>query len=129
MQQLLFLALAGALGTLSRYALSGLIQKITGIAFPWGTLIINATGGLIIGYIMQLALNTDIIPANLRVIVTIGFLGAFTTFSTFSYETVKLLEDGAFVLGALNVILNVVIGLGATFIGMLLGKITIGGAG
>lgn len=129
MQQLLFLAIAGALGSLSRYALGGLIQKATGIDFPWGTLIVNATGCLIIGYFMQLALNTDIIPANLRVVVTIGFLGAFTTFSTFSYETVKLLEAGVFMPALLNILANVGIGLAATFSGMLLGKITLGGIG
>ena len=127
MQQLLFLAIAGALGSLSRYALSGIIQKAAGADFPWGTLVINALGCLIIGYIMQLALHTDIIPANVRVVVTIGFLGAFTTFSTFSYETVKLLESGILVPALLNILANVGIGLAATFSGILLGKITLGG--
>ena len=127
MRQLLFLAVAGALGTLSRYALSGLTQRITGAGFPWGTLVINILGCLIIGYVMQMALTTDIIPASVRVVVTIGFLGAFTTFSTFSYETVKFLEDGALVSAILNITSNVGLGLIATFFGMLLGRITLGG--
>ncbi len=127
MQQLLFLAIAGALGTLSRYALGGLMQQITGTNFPYGTLLINVLGCLIIGFIMQIALTTDLIPANIRVVITIGFLGAFTTFSTFSYETVKFLEDGALISALMNVVSNVGLGLLATFFGILLGRINLGG--
>ncbi|HXX59321.1 MAG TPA: fluoride efflux transporter CrcB [Dehalococcoidales bacterium] len=126
MKQILFLAVAGALGTLSRYGLGGLAQKIS-VNFPYGTLIINLLGCLIIGFIMQVALNTDLIPSNLRVVITIGFLGAFTTFSTFSYETIKFMEDGAFVAAILNITSNVGLGLLATFFGILLGRITLGG--
>ena len=127
MRQVLFIAVAGALGTLSRYALGGLIQRLTGTTFSWGTLVINILGCLIIGYIMQVALTADIIPANLRVIITIGFIGAFTTFSTFSYETLKLFEDGAFLSAVVNIIFNVGFGLAATFFGMFLGRLTLGG--
>jgi len=124
---LLFLAIAGALGTLCRYGLGGLAQRIVGTDFPWGTLFINILGCLIIGFVMQVALNSNVIPAASRIMVTIGFLGAFTTFSTFSYETVKFLEDGAWVSATLNIASNVGLGLIATFLGMLLGKITLGG--
>jgi len=127
MQQLLFLALAGALGTLSRYGLGGLVQRISGTGFPYGTLLINVLGCLVIGFIMQVALTTDLIPANLRIVITIGFLGAFTTFSTFSYETAKYLEDGALVSAMLNIATNVGLGLMGTFMGMFLGKVTLGG--
>jgi CrcB protein len=127
LRQLIFLALAGALGALSRYALGGIVQKIAGAGFPFGTLAINVLGCLAIGYIMQLALNSDIISPNLRIIVTIGFLGAFTTFSTFSYETMKLLEDGALVSAIMNVASNLGLGLLATLLGMFLGRITLGG--
>ena len=127
MQQLFFLAIAGALGTLSRYSLGGLMQHLTGTAFPYGTLLINILGCLAIGFIMQVALNTDLIPANLRVVITIGFLGAFTTFSTFSYETMKFIEDGALVAAMTNIAANVGLGLLGTFCGMFLGKITLGG--
>ena len=127
MRYLLFLAIAGALGTLCRYGLGGLAQRIVGTDFPWGTLFINILGCLIIGFVMQVALNSNVIPAASRIMVTIGFLGAFTTFSTFSYETVKFLEDGAWVSATLNIASNVGLGLIATFLGMLLGKITLGG--
>ena len=111
----------------SRYGLSGLTQRITGAGFPYGTLLINVLGCLAIGYIMQVALNTDIIPVTLRIVLTVGFLGAFTTFSTFSYETMRFLEDGAWLSAILNIGTNVGLGLTATFFGMLLGRITLGG--
>ena len=127
MSMILLLAVAGAAGTLSRYGLGGLAQRITGAGFPYGTLVINLLGCLVIGYTMQIALNTDIIPETARVVVTIGFLGAFTTFSTFSYETVRLFEDGAWVPAVLNIATNVGLGLAATLLGKLLGRITLGG--
>lgn len=128
MRMFLFLALAGALGSLSRYGLSGVVQRVAGANFPYGTLVINVLGCVAIGFIMLIALNTDVIPSTMRSVVTIGFLGAFTTFSTFSYETVKFLEDGALVSATLNVAGNVVLGLGGTLLGMLLGRIVLGGA-
>ena len=127
MRTILWLAMAGAAGTLSRYGLGGLAQRVTGAGFPYGTLAINVLGCLAIGYVMQIALNADIIPASTRVIVTIGFLGAFTTFSTFSYETVRLFEDGARVSAILNLVMNVGLGLTATVLGILLGRITLRG--
>ena len=127
MKDVLFVALAGALGTLSRYGLSGAAQKINGTSFPYGTLVINVLGCLLIGFIMQIGLNTDIIPRSLRVIMTLGFLGAFTTFSTFSYETVTLLQDGAWLQACLNIAANVGLGLIAVLLGMFAGRILIGG--
>ncbi|RJQ38034.1 MAG: fluoride efflux transporter CrcB [Dehalococcoidia bacterium] len=127
MRMLLLLAAAGALGTLSRYGLGGLVQKVAGYGFPYGTLIVNGLGCLAIGFIMQIALSTDIIPANFRIAATIGFLGAFTTFSTFSYETVRFLEDGAWVAALLNIGSNLGVSLLATLSGILLGRIILGG--
>ena len=127
MRTILFLIVAGALGTLSRYALGGLAQRINGTSFPYGTLVINVLGCFVIGLIMQIALSTDLISPTLRIGLTIGFLGAFTTFSTFSYETVKFLEDGAWAPAALNIASNVGIGLLATLCGMLLGRAILGG--
>ena len=127
MRMILLLAVAGALGTLSRYGLGGLAQRITGAGFPYGTLVINLLGCLVIGYTMQIALNTDIIPETARVVVTIGFLGAFTTFSTFSCETVRFLQEGEWFSAMLNVGTNVGLGLAATLLGGLLGRITMGG--
>ncbi len=127
MRTVIVLAVAGVLGTLSRYGLGGLVQKYNGTSFPFGTMIINIIGCFLIGLIMQIALNTDIISPTTRTALTIGFLGAFTTFSTFSYETVKLIEDSALLPAALNIALNVGVGLAATFLGIVLGKAITGG--
>ena len=128
MSQIVFLAIAGALGALSRYGLSGLIQRLSGAGFPYGTLVVNVLGSLVIGFVMQIGLNTDIIPRTLRVTITVGFLGAFTTFSTFSYETVGYLQDGAWLLASVNIISNLGLCLISTIIGMALGRIVAGGA-
>jgi CrcB protein len=128
LSQIVFLAIAGALGALSRYGLSGLIQRLSGAGFPYGTLVVNVLGSLVIGFVMQIGLNTDIIPRMLRVTITIGFLGAFTTFSTFSYETVGYLQDGAWLLASLNIISNLGLCLLSTITGMALGRIVAGGA-
>jgi fluoride exporter len=128
LSQIVFLAIAGALGALSRYGLSGLIQRLSGAGFPYGTLVVNVLGSLVIGFVMQIGLNTDIIPRMLRVTITIGFLGAFTTFSTFSYETVGYLQDGAWLLASLNIISNLGLCLLSTISGMALGRIVAGGA-
>jgi CrcB protein len=85
-------------------------------------------GCLAIGFIMQIGLNSDLIPRTLRVTITVGFLGAFTTFSTFSYETVSYLQDGAWLLASLNVVSNLGLCLISTVIGMALGRVAAGGA-
>lgn len=128
MREIIFLALAGVLGTLSRYGLSGLVQRMTGAGFPYGTLTVNILGSLLIGLIMQIGLSTDIIPRTLRLAVTIGFLGAFTTFSTFSYETIRFMEDGAWLMASLNILANLGLCLLSTFLGMTIGRIILGGA-
>jgi fluoride exporter len=127
-REIIFLALAGVLGTLSRYGLSGLVQRMTGAGFPYGTLTVNILGSLLIGLIMQIGLSTDIIPRTLRLAVTLGFLGAFTTFSTFSYETIRFMEDGAWLMASLNILANLGLCLLSTFLGMTIGRIILGGA-
>lgn len=122
---IILLGAAGALGALSRYALGEAVQRWTGNSFPYGTLVINVLGCLIIGYFMQFALTTDIISPDMRLLVTIGFLGAFTTFSTFSYETAKLLEGGQHTSVILNIATNVGLGLVAIWLGTLLARITL----
>ena len=128
MSEIIFLALAGALGTLSRYGLSGLTQRLTGSGFPYGTLVVNVLGSLIIGFIMQIGLNADVLPKTLRVVITLGFLGAFTTFSTFSYETVSYLQESAWGLAAINITANLGLCLISTALGFVLGRIMVGGA-
>lgn len=97
MRILIFLVVFGAIGTLARYGLQGLIQYRAGSAFPTGTLVVNLAGCFLLGGIGQYSLAHLSFPPDWRVGVTVGFLGAFTTFSTFSWETVHLLDEGDWV--------------------------------
>ena len=91
---ILYIVLGGIAGTLSRYALEGWIQTRAASSFPLGTLIVNLTGSFLIGFILRVATGTTLVSPDLRAGLTIGFCGAYTTMSTFSYESVTLLNDG-----------------------------------
>jgi CrcB protein len=97
---ILYIALGGVAGTLSRYGLEGWIQTRTATGFPLGTLTVNLAGSLLLGFILRLATGTAVISPDVRAGLTIGFCGAFTTMSTFSYESVSLLNDGDYVRAA-----------------------------
>lgn len=127
MREMLYLAIAGALGALSRYGLSGLSYRVLGEAFPWGTLVVNVLGSFLIGLIAHLGLSTDVLSPASRTAVTVGFLGALTTFSTFSYETIGYLEDGDWRTAALNITANLIACLLAVAAGMALGRLLTGG--
>jgi CrcB protein len=90
---LLAVGIGGAAGAVSRYAATGWIQSLSGGFFPWGTLAVNVAGSLTLGFVL-VWLQATVSSAELRELVTIGFLGSFTTFSTFSYETVAMVRDG-----------------------------------
>lgn len=112
------IAIFGALGTLSRYGLQGLVQQRAGIAFPAGTLVVNLAGCLLLGFLGQLTLNRMLIPPDWRVGMTIGFFGGFTTFSSFGWETVKMLEDGEWARAGVYVSASVLFGLVLAFLGI-----------
>ncbi|MGI2336561.1 MAG: fluoride efflux transporter CrcB [Dehalogenimonas sp.] len=128
MNIMLLIGAAGALGALSRYALSGTVYALMGQNFAYGTLVVNVLGSLAIGLVMQLGIATDIFSPNVRTAVTVGFLGAFTTFSTFSYETVQMMQDGAWGPALLNIFANVTICILAVIVGLYFGKLIGGGA-
>ncbi|HEX3393159.1 MAG TPA: fluoride efflux transporter CrcB [Acidimicrobiales bacterium] len=110
---------AAAMGATARYLLDGLVQDRTGGAFPWGTFVVNVTGCLILGVLTGLGLYHQL-GASTRTVLGTGGMGAYTTFSTFSFETVRLVEEGA-VDGALrNAVGSVVVGLAAAFVGLAL---------
>jgi CrcB protein len=91
---LLYIALGGVIGTLLRYVIGGWVHQSTGTWLPWGTLIINVSGSFLLGFIMR-ATQSVIISPELRGMLTIGLCGAFTTFSTYTYETFALVQEGA----------------------------------
>lgn len=116
--RIVLLILFGSLGTLARYALGGLIQRPAGLSFPLGTMIINLTGCFLLGCVGQLALQHLSIPPDWRTGITVGFFGAFTTFSTFSWEGAHLLEDGDWLKATLYVGVSVAGGVILAFAGM-----------
>jgi CrcB protein len=120
-RELVAIALAGALGSLGRHGASVLTVRWFGDVLPYGTLAVNTLGSLILGTLTGLALVSDVVPASIRVPVATGFLGAFTTFSTFSVETVRLAERDPW-LAAANVAANLVLGLGAAVLGVAIGR-------
>ncbi len=119
MSTVLYIAIFGAMGCLSRYFLSGWVYQVFGKSFPYGTFAVNILGAFIIGLIMEFGLRSTLIPPALRVGLTVGFLGGLTTFSTFSYETFRLLEDGEFLIASANVLISVVVCLLFTWLGIV----------
>lgn len=118
MKEIVLVAVAGALGALSRWGIGRSLAYWLGTAFPHGTLAVNLIGCFFIGLIMQIGLTTDRIPAHWRLALTVGFLGALTTFSTFSSETVNLLQEANWMRAGLNITLNLFGGLAATLLGI-----------
>lgn len=109
MRDVLTIALAGAGGSVSRYALSALSYRLLGQRFAYGTLVVNVLGCLLLGLFMQLAISHEWIGRDWRLPITVGFFGAFTTFSTFGYETMRYMQDGLWFLATTNIIANVVL--------------------
>jgi len=118
--RILLLIVFGAAGTLARYALQGVVQYRTGPGFPSGTLVVNLSGCFLLGLVGQFALHRLAFPPEWRIGVTLGFFGAFTTFSTFGWEMVKMLEDGEWWKAALYVGASVIGAVLAALAGMRL---------
>lgn len=113
------IALFCAGGGLTRYYLSGWVYSLLGRAFPYGTFAVNIIGAYCIGLIMELGMRSTLLSDTLRVGLTVGFMGGLTTFSAFSYETFKLLEDGQFVTACVNILASVVVCLACTWLGII----------
>ena len=122
MQKLLLIGLAGALGALARYGLSGFVQRHSGFTFPVGTLVVNLLGTFLFGFIWGLVEQRLVISVETRVIILSGFLGAFTTFSSFMFETSALIDEGQWAFAALNVGAQITFGLAAMFLGLAAGR-------
>ncbi len=129
MPQFFWIAVAGGAGALCRWGISQGGQRLFGTGFAWGTLIVNVLGCFLVGFLMYISLNTDKVSEAMRNTLVIGFLGALTTFSAFSYDTIGYIEDGSWTLAGFNVAANLVIGLGATVAGLVLARTLFGGTG
>ena len=119
---LLYVALGSAIGGVSRYLLGGLVQRMLDTTFPAGTLLVNITGSFLLGAIIRYALDTPSFTPEVRAFLTIGFCGGYTTFSTFSYETMALLEDGEWARAGVYITASVILSLIATFLGLALAR-------
>ncbi|MDM8534825.1 fluoride efflux transporter CrcB [Clostridiaceae bacterium HSG29] len=119
--RLIAVGCGGFIGASLRYLISGWGLKLFGGAFPYGTLLVNILGGFLIGFIMKGSMGTFTITPTMRIFLTTGLMGGLTTFSTFSYETIGMLEESNYLLGSLNVFLN----LSFSLIGVYLGKMMI----
>lgn len=117
MRLLAYIGIGSAIGGIARFVLGGLIQQRLAVEFPLGTLIINVTGSFILGFLMRYALATPAISTEMRAMLTTGFCGGYTTFSTFSYETAGLLEEGDYRRATVYVVASVLVALAGTFLG------------
>jgi CrcB protein len=109
MARFFWVCFAGGVGTGARYLLSGWVQRRLGSSFPFGTLAVNLIGCFLLGVVMQVALSTRLLPADVRIVVAIGLLGGFTTYSTFNYETLIFFREGAWGL-AVGIVFVTVVG-------------------
>jgi len=121
-QQILAIAGGGALGAVLRFGMSNVVYRMLGRDFPYGTLAVNVLGSLLMGFLFVVLLERIVVSAEWRAALLVGLLGAFTTFSTFSFETLALFEGGEPVKAITNIALSVFLCLAATWLGLSLGR-------
>lgn len=120
--KILYLGVFGGAGCIARYLVSGLVYNLAGRTLPYGTLAVNVIGSLMLGLIMEGSLRSTLLSSDLRFGLTVGFMGGFTTFSTFSYETVRLMEEGSLLAAGANILLNVTVCIFAALVGIYLAR-------
>ena len=122
MQNILIIGIGGFMGAVARYGLSLWISQRWGRSFPLGTFVINVSGSFLIGLLMTLIADRFTMNPQWRLLLVVGFLGAYTTFSTFEYETGAMLKDGEWAFAMLNIVLSVVVGFVALKLGEAIAK-------
>lgn len=120
--QIVYIGIFGGLGCVSRYLMSGWVFGVLGGALPYGTLAVNLVGSFLLGLLMEGSQHSALFSPEVRLGMTVGFMGGFTTFSTFSYETIRLLEDGSFGPAAANILLNVLVCIFAAACGIFVAR-------
>ena len=119
---LMLVFLGGGFGCVARYVSTTCIGSVAGTFFPFGTLFVNILRSFVMGFLMMLAITASLLPENLRLLLAVGFLGGFTTFSSFSMETLLLLKGDSFFYVGANIAANVLLGLLAAWLGSLLAR-------
>ena len=127
--RLLLICLGGAVGTGARYLIGGLAARWLDSEFPYGTLFINVLGSFLIGFVQQVGLTTLAIPETTRLVLTIGVMGGLTTYSSFSYETIRLIENGSWLGATANIVLTTGLCLVVCVLGLGLGRVVVGWKG
>jgi CrcB protein len=122
MSRLALVVLGGGFGSGARYLVGGWVAQALGSAFPYGTIGINALGSFLISVVMYLSLTAGAINPDFRLLLATGIMGGFTTYSTFNYETLAFFQQGAWLLGALNVLTTVLVCLAAGALGLMLSR-------
>ncbi|MDT8375947.1 MAG: fluoride efflux transporter CrcB [Mariprofundaceae bacterium] len=120
--QLAAVAIGGAFGAVMRWLMAGAVQRWAGTAFPWGTFAVNALGSFLLGFLFVWLIERSTATELVRLALTVGLLGAFTTFSTYSLESIRLLQEGALGMAAANVMGQVVVCLVLTWLGIQLAR-------
>jgi CrcB protein len=123
LQKYLFIAVGGALGSLARFWVGSTITNRWGTKFPYGTFVVNITACLVIGFTLALLERRAELNVAWRFLIPIGFIGAYSTFSTFEWETFSNLQTGAFFIAALYVVLSCILGLAAVWFGVLIARL------
>ncbi|MGH9741359.1 MAG: fluoride efflux transporter CrcB [Candidatus Acidiferrum sp.] len=124
MGKYLMIGVGGFLGAIARFWLGGIVGARMGTRFPYGTLLINCTGSFLLGFVITLLAERTHWSPNWRYMIPIGFIGAYTTFSTFEYETFRVMQDGEMLLAFLNVLISVVVGFFAVWLGVIAGRLS-----
>ena len=120
---LVLIAVGGALGSVARYLVDGWVLDRVGGTFPFGTVVVNLSGAFVLGLLSALTIDRSILPADIRAPVMIGFLGAYTTFSTLMLESWRLVESGEVVAGTVNVVGSAALGILAVLAGLTVGRL------
>jgi CrcB protein len=124
MRTIVAVGIAGFFGAIARYGLEGFVSSRNGGSFPWGTLVVNVSGSLVIGFLFAVLIEGRVVVVPwLRAAMTVGFVGAYTTFSTFTLETFRLVEEGSIGLAGANAFGSLGVGLVAVYVGVVLGRL------
>lgn len=118
----ILVGVGGFFGAVARYLVDGWVAERTGATFPWGTLVVNLSGAFLLGLLFSLTVDRGALPAAIRAPILIGFIGAYTTFSTLALESWRLIEDGSYVLGAANLLGSAGLGIVVVVAGLILGR-------